>query len=246
MANKKEGSNRIAVVLITVVVISVIIAAVVIILYYVKKNNKPDDSLVNQMAYVDISDNRIDLLFKHISLMDPLVNNMGLYQMKDLDDDLKLKIVIEDLIYTNEYTNVNDNSISLKIDDILQRALILYNTKTYDYYPDAIDYYNYHFEKKGNEYIGTKNDILIGKYTYLDIKKSVVNDTLYLVAKIGYYEDENGAYNDSIRTIGICQGKGCIQKVDLNTIEQREIYANYKIINNQFIFVSASVSELNP
>lgn len=245
MADNKKGSNRIMVVLITVVVISVIIAAIVIILYYVKGNKKIDNKFDNKMTFADISENRINLLLKHISLMDPAVSNRGLIQMKDLSDDLKITIVIEDLIDTDKFTR-NDDSIIIKFDDILERALLIFNQKTYDYYPDNVDYYNYHFTKDDRKYIGTKNENDSGEYHYKDIEPNVVEDTLYLNAKIAYYEDKYGAYSDSEKSEMLCEGEHCIEKYDLSSRELRELHAMYKIVNNQFIFVSASVSEIVP
>ncbi len=243
MANKKDGNNRIAVVLITVVVISVIITGIVILLYYVKKNKEEDLEYINKsISVVDISDNRMELLLKHISLMDPLVTNSGLIQLNDLDDDMRIKLVIEDLIYTDKYVK-DEDKIVIKSSDILDRALLMFNQKTYDYYPDTVDLYDYHFEKKENSYVGTKGDFVVGEYHYIDITSNVIDGYLYLSAKVSYYENKYGAYTNSNKIVPLCEGEHCIEKVDLSGRALTEVHGLYQIVNNQFVLVSVSSSE---
>ena len=244
MANKKDGNNRIAVVLITVVIISVIITGVVIFLYYAKQNEDQDiDYINNSFSVVDISENRMNLLLKHISLMDPVVSNYGVIQMKDLSDDLKLLLVIEDLLDTDEYVKDSENNFVISFNDILDRALLIFNEKTYDYYPDNVDYYNYHFTKQNKKYVGTKDEENVGQYHYVDIQPNVIDGNLYLSAKVAYYETSDGAYTDSNMMELLCEGEHCIEKVDLSGKKLREVHALYNIVNNQFVLVSVSSSE---
>ena len=244
MASKNQnGNNRVIRVLVIVVFLSMIISAAVIAIYYIQDHQRREyEQRDNKMNFVDISQDRIDLLLKHIGLINP-IERRNLVLLEDLSPDLRLQIVIEELIETYKYDRDNEDHYIIQFEDVLEKALDLYNLKTYDYYPDEIDYYNYHFEKKGTKYVGTKLDVFYGEYHLFNSVVQPIHDELYLAAQIGYYEDKTGAYKDSTKTEEICGGLNCIQNVDLETLKYRNVHATYKIINNNFVLISITVEE---
>ncbi len=224
---------------------------VVVLVYYlffsVGDDTLDDDGIVTYN--IEVNDDRLNSLLKHISLIDPIVTNNGLALGSDLSDDTKLAIVIEDLMDTGNVTiNEEKGTVNVSLNDILNRALLLFDIKTYDYYPDVIDYRNYQFVKENDHYIGTKSidDDEYGRYVYYAPTFTMNGNELYLDAEFGYYETKNAAYTDSRKMQSLCEGEKCGDDLIQNhpdILQTRAVHGTYKIKNNQFILVSATIAD---
>ena len=248
MEKKKKSLSM---VIMTILILAIVAIVTLAILYYLFFDVSKDAGPNNESRSFSVTAERTRILLDHIGIIDPFIKLDGLVLASDLSEDTRLAIVIEDLLDTENYVSSTENGVEkylVSFNDVLSRSLKIYDLKTYDYYPDKVEFKNYVFEKSGNNYIGSKtvSDEEYGYYVY-EMKDPLFSVTasfeLQLTDIVFYYKDINGVYENSTRENVLCEGKDCETKSDIN-IPKRELHATYQIKDNEFVITSISYSRL--